>query len=592
LASCRTADTLVLTQLQDAIARQLGCRTKITLNAFGPAAVRISRDTAIKNDQAYRITIRPTGIDIAARTDAGSYYAVQTLGDLISLYGPKLPACCIDDEPVFNRRGIYHDCSRDKVPTLDTLKQLVERLGQWKINELQLYIENVFTFVRHPNIGKGFSPFTPDEILALQDHCKKHHIRLVGSLASFGHMERILALPAYQHLGEMPGFRNLPGGTTLCPTDPGSIRLVAQLYEEFVPLFEAVDFNVCCDETWELGRGRSKTLAHQIGTRQLYLDFFLKIHRLCEKHGKRMNAWADILLKYPEMLSKLPGDIVLLNWEYEHDGANIKRTKDIARGGGDFVVCPGTSSWLTHGSRIPNSMQNVKAFAEQGLRYGAQGLLNTDWGDNGHRNLLGISLHSFAHGAAHAWNSKAVDDDQFTENFCRLTFGSPAKPLAKAIQTLGSVYLTCGATRKNGSLLFDAMTEPMQTPIDNSPIDKTTIQGLSKVVHQLSADNLWPVLSNPLTEFESITIRELKLAAQMDCLSAQRALAAKIFRTQGKVDEPQLRRLADRMEQLIGTFGKLWLMRNKPSRLKDNLRLLNKVQQEMLLFAKNHRKPL
>lgn len=592
LASCRSADVLPLTQLQDAIARRLGRRADITLNAFSPAAVRIYRDNSIKHSAGYRILIRPTGVEIAAGADMGCYYAIQTLRDLIGLYGAKLPACRIEDEPAFNRRGVYYDCSRGKVPTLETLKQLVERLAHWKINEFQLYIEHVFSFVRHPDIGKGFSPFTPDEILALQDHCKKHHIRLVGSLASFGHMEKILTLPAYQHLGEMPGFRNLPGGTTLCPTDPGSIRLVSELYDEFVPLFEAVDFNVCCDETWELGKGRSKTLAEKIGTGRVYLEFLLKIHRLCEKHGKRMNAWADILLKYPEMLRKLPKDIVLLNWEYEQDGANIQRTKDIARSGINFMVCPGTSSWLTHGSRLPNAMGNVRAFAKQGLRYGAQGLLNTDWGDKGHRNLLGISLHGFAHGAAHAWNSKAVNEEAFTENFCRLTFGSPAKPLAKAIQTLGSAYLTCGATRKNGSLLFDAMTESIQKPAEPSAIDKMTVAGLTKVVHQLSADNLWPDITAPLDDFESIAIRELKLSAQLDRLSAERALAVKAYRKQGKADSTQLGRLASRMEPLIGTFGKLWLLRNKPSRLRDNLRLLNNIQREMLRLAKNRRNPL
>ncbi|MHC4761311.1 MAG: hypothetical protein ACYS9H_08215, partial [Planctomycetota bacterium] len=39
--------------------------------------------------------------------------------------------------------------------------------------------------------------------------------------------EKILSLPAYRHLGEMPGFRGYPGGTCLCPTDPGSIKLIS-----------------------------------------------------------------------------------------------------------------------------------------------------------------------------------------------------------------------------------------------------------------------------------------------------------------------------------------------------------------------------
>ncbi len=179
---------------------------------------------------------------------------------------------------------------------------------------------------------------------------------------------------------------------------------------------------------------------------QVYLDFLLKIHRLCEKHGKRMNAWADIILNHPELLGKLPRDIVLLNWEYEQNGANIARTKEIANSGLSFMVCPGTSGWLTHGTRLPNSMGNVTNFAAAGRKYHAEGLLNTDWGDQGHRNFLGVSLHSFAHGAANAWNGKAVDNARFTENFCCHAFGQKDKRMAKAIRLLGSTYITCGKT--------------------------------------------------------------------------------------------------------------------------------------------------
>lgn len=301
-----------------------------------------------------------------------------------------------------------------------------------------------------------------------------------------------------------------------------------------------------------------------------------------------MNLWADILLKYPELLDKLPRDIVLLNWEYEHDGANIDRTKEIAKTGIDFMVCPGTSSWLTHGSRIPNAMQNVKAFARQGQRYRASGLLNTDWGDQGHRNFLGVSLHGFAHGAAHAWNSQGVDEKTFTENFCRLTFGQPTKQLAKALTLLGSTYQACGQARCNGSFLFEALTEPLTTPTsqENSPIEKITTAGLKKVVRQLSAENLWPKLSKNVPEFEQIVMAELKLAAQMDHLAAKRALAAKTLRSGGKIQPAQLRRLGRQMENIANDFQHLWLKRNKPSRLCDNLRLFKKTQQQMLHPAK------
>lgn len=587
LVSERLGDRIPLEQLQRKLKKYLKVNSRIVYNAFGPAPLRIRRDPAFKQAEAYRITITQEGIQIITGSDAGAYYAIQTLCDLVTLCGGVLPSCRIEDAPDFNRRGVYHDCSRGKVPTLDTLKQLIERLAHWKINELQLYIENVFTFARYPEIGKGDSPLTANEILLLQAHCRKHHVRLVGSLASFGHMEKILSLPAFQHLGELPGFRKHPGGTCLCPTDPGSIKLISELYAELMPLFSNPNFNVCCDETWELGRGRSKRKAEQVGVGQIYLDFFLEIHRLCEKHGKRMNAWADIVLKYPELLGQLPKDITLLNWEYEHNGPNLKRTQEVSDSGIDVMVCPGTSSWLTHGSRLPNSMKNIKSFAAQGRKYRAEGILVTDWGDRGHRNFLGVSLHAFAHGAAHAWYGRGVDDERFTENFCRSMFGQTDSKLAKAITMLGNTYLSCGATAPNRSVLFDALYEPIQVEpeIASSAIDRMTEKGLQKIVNSLSSNSLWPSISANLPEFERIALKEMNLAADMDSLAAKRTLAVKQIRRGRTVQRSHFVRLARQIESITSRFSELWLVRNKRSRLSDNTRLFRKIQREMLTVA-------
>ncbi|MHC4271903.1 MAG: glycoside hydrolase family 20 zincin-like fold domain-containing protein, partial [Planctomycetota bacterium] len=165
LAGYSIADIKPLQQLISDL-NQYCFKARILRDTLSPAVLRIKRDKNIKNNQAYRIVIGPDGIEIYTGGESGAYYAVQTLRDLVAIYGKSLPSCSIKDEPDFARRGVYHDCSRGKVPKLDTLKELVERLAHWKINELQLYVENVFTFKRHPDIGKGYSPFTPEEILS------------------------------------------------------------------------------------------------------------------------------------------------------------------------------------------------------------------------------------------------------------------------------------------------------------------------------------------------------------------------------------------------------------------------------------------
>ncbi len=578
------ADVLPLGQLQASL------KTHCPDRRDGQAAVRVVRDAGIEGDEAYRLAVRPDGVEVAAATDAGAYYGIQTLRELLVACGPEMGCCAIDDAPDFPRRGVYHDCSRGKVPTVKTLKDLVERLARWKINELQLYVENVFTFRKHPAIGQGFSPLTPEEIAELQAHCRLHHVRLVGSLASFGHMEKILALPEYSHLGEMPGFRDFPGGTTLCPLDAGSIQLMADLYDELMPLFEARDFNVCCDETWELGKGRSRDEAERLGVGRLYLDFLLELYELCGRHGKRMNAWADIVLEHPELLGELPKDIVMLNWDYTPGGARIPRTGEIAEARLPLVVCPGTNGWLSHGTRLPQAVANVAEFAAEGRRCGAEGLLNTDWGDGGHRNPLGASLHGFAHGAAHAWNGAAVDDANFTERFCRHAFGQGDGRLASYLRVLGETYRMTGPENEYTASLYRALVEPLRPPAEGrrSDIDGVTAEAAAEIIEHLSAAAAdMPDPDGQGEEFEALALGELALAGRMDVLACRRVLAAKQLRAGKTVDADELRALADETRRVADDFQELWLARNKPSRLADNLELFERARNEASGFARN-----
>jgi hypothetical protein len=585
-----SAETIVpLGQLAEDLAA-LGVRARIERSAFGPAALRIRRGLSIAGNEAYRLTIAPQGIEILASAAAGAYYAVQTLRELLAIHGRTLPACRIDDSPDFARRGAYLDCSRGKVPRVETLKALVERLARWKINELQLYVENVFTWRRHPAIGRGFSPFTPEELLAVQDHCRLHHVRLVGSLASFGHMEKILALPQYTRLGEMPGFRGLPGGMTLCPSDPGSLRLIAELYEEFVPLFEAADFNVCCDETWELGKGRSRRRAARIGVGRIYLDFLKRIHRLCARHGKRMNAWADIVLDHPEVLPDVPRDIVMLNWDYRDPGTRISRTHEITDAGLACVVCPGTNSWNSHGCRLGLGMRNIRRFAGEGLACGAEGLLNTDWGDGGHRNMLAVSLHNYAYGAAHSWNHRGVHDADFTERFCRHTFGAAARGMPEAIRTLGGAHEALGLPDANNTLLYSVFLGPMREFRNSADrrvklLASVKTAGLARHREALGALR-WP---RPPTAREPLlrtALEEFTVAARLDAVACLRAAVLKRMIDGCWPPAAALRELADETETAAKELARVWLMGNKPSRLRDNLAAMRRAASECRRLAR------
>jgi len=600
LSSARDADRVALEGLQASLKLELKRPSRLVWTAAGGGDVRIVRQPGVGGAEGYRLTVREDGVEIVAASDAGAFYGVQTLRELITMHGEKLPCCRIDDSPDFARRAVYYDCARGKVPTVDTLKALVERLASWKINELQLYIKNTFTWKAHPKVSRGFSPFTPEDLLEVQAHCKKHHIRFVPSMATLSHNELFLQLPEYRHLAELPGHSGWEGGTMLCPTDPKSFKFVESLYAEFVPLFEATDMNVCCDEPWELGKGRSKRVADRRGRGPVYFDFLKKVHGLCERHGKRMNVWADIVLKYPELIPELPSDIVMLNWDYAGECKRMARSREIVDAGQPVMVCPGTSGWQRHGTDMPNAMANVSKSAAIGRRHKAEGMLNTDWGDFGHRNPLGVSLHGYAHGAAHSWHGRAVDEKSFTETFAFHLFGDGDGRLASALRTLGST----GEMLKDAYCLYPSLIEPLLPPIDRflkrfrrvpiaahypaalpNAIERPAREDLARVVDALSVRNLWHKPGRKLGLLETQALLDCHLATEMDIVAAKRALLGQRLRAGEKVRPRELVAWADDMRQLTAMFEYLWMTRNRPSRLKDNLKLMGLAEDDARSLA-------
>ena len=551
------------------------------MQGWAKPGITALRNTKHKPD-GYSLTATSKGIEITASDDAGEFYAYQTLRELKAINGGRVPACHIHDWPDFPRRGVYLDCARGKAPTVATLKALVERLASWKINELQLYIKNGFTWKQHPEIGRGFSPYTPADLRAVDAHCKAHHIRFVPSLASFSHMELTLALPRYRHLAELPGAMGWPGGTLACMSDPASVKLLAELYDEFLPVFSAHDVNVCCDEPWELGQGRSKSRVAKVGKGRVYLDALLKLNRICQRHGKRMNAWGDIILQHPEVLKDIPKDIVMLNWDYEPEGKLIPRTAEFTAAGVPVMVCPGTGSWQSHGTRMVKSMANVANFAAAGRRHGAVGLLNTDWGDFGHRNFLGVSLHGYAHGAAHSWNGAAVMESVFTRIFTFHTFGDTDGRLADSLQLLG--------TADQESLLYHALVEPLQLPSNRfiarfnppsivSHYPASFPEAISKVQGEVATVR-WPTAPRGLPEFEKQALKEFRIASRMNTLAWRRARMGQRIRAGQRVPGSQLGRWADEMKELASDFAAQWRVGNRPSRLQDNLKMMAMAAQE------------
>ncbi len=389
--------------------------------------------------QGYELTVTPDGIEAAAESEAGLFYAVQTLRQLVRGCDNPLPCLEIVDAPQLARRGFYHDVTRGRVPTLATLKRLADKLAYYKLNELQLYVEHTFAFAGESDLWGGSDPLSAEEILELDAYCATRHIDLVPSLSTFGHFYMGLRSKRKEQLNELDlkaselpfSFMARMAHFTLNPADPESFALVKRMLAEFIPLFRSEFFNVCCDETFDLGKGKNRAEAERIGVTNLYCGFLKQIIAEVNRHGKRAMFWGDIILARPELVRELPAGTIALDWNYSADFDGVS-TEKFAANGAEFYVCPGTSSWNTFLPEINLASENIRRAAAFAVRHGAIGLLNTNWGDYGNINMLTPSFHGLALGADAAWNSDGADLKRFDRDFSAIELGETGTGIVDA----------------------------------------------------------------------------------------------------------------------------------------------------------------
>ncbi len=430
--------------LRNHISNLLGYELAIT-KADSPKdnSIFLEIDESLKSEE-YSLSIHEKGIKIKAGDSKGLLNGVQTLRQIISQQGAVIDTCVIQDYPEILNRGFYHDVTRGRIPTLETLKKLADKVSYYKINQLQLYIEHSFLFENFSEMLRDDTPLRAEEIIEFDNYCKSLNIELVPSIASFGHLHKLLCTKSYSHLCELEdpdkaifSYIDRMAHHTIDVTNEESFEVIKTMLLEFIPLFSSNQFNVCADETFDLGKGKSKELKEQIGADQLYVDFLKKICDVVVEKGKRPMFWGDIVLKSPEKIKELPENVICLNWDYD---ANVKveNIKKFADLNATQYLCPGVQGWKRFFNSYEYSFRNISKMAEYAHKYKVLGFLNTDWGDYGHINNPEFSMIGMIYGAALSWNSKKISYEDINKQISVLEYGDKSELIVDIVQKIST----------------------------------------------------------------------------------------------------------------------------------------------------------
>ena len=371
---------------------------------------------------AYTLTIDTDGIAITGYDFEGVRNGVQTLRQLIRQNGAVLPVLQIEDAPAYQIRGYYLDATRGRVPTLAWLKQWADKLCLYKYNQLQLYIEHTFAFDGMSETWRGSSPLTPADILEFDQYCANLGIELVPSVSTFGHQYVAMRTQELRELGEFPEDADRPFSFiermrhhTLNVADDRSFAFSTQLVDSYLQLFRTKRFNICADETFDLGKGQSKQEAQRVGVATLYATYVGKLCEHLSQQGHEPMFWGDIAIEMPEILETLPNNVTLLNWQYDPE-ATDEKIQLVAKAGAKQIVCPALWGWNALLPRIDDAWNNIARIARYGLDCGAEGMLVTDWGDFGHVNDPRMAVPGMIFGAQYAWNPAGNIAENTAEN--------------------------------------------------------------------------------------------------------------------------------------------------------------------------------
>lgn len=391
-----------------------------------------------ENSDGYQI-IFGKKITVNAKGTKGAFYAIQTLRQIAK--NGYCDAKEINDTPDFEVRGFYYDITRGRIPTLDSLKKLVDNLAYYKINMLQLYVEHVFPFTEYDGIYQRTGYMTPEETRELDKYCQENFIELVPSLSCFGHLYELLQTEKYKDYCELKDYepvsvywRERMAHHTIDPSNPKSIEIIKSLIDQYMPLFTSDKFNICCDETFDLGKGRNT--GKNVG--ELYVGFVKQVLDYVRSKGKKPMMWGDIINAHTEMIDQL-GETTFLSWGYD-TRVTPDTINKLHEFGKEQYVCPGCNNWTSLIEMAHISIPNIYKMTKYGFDVGAKGVLNTCWGDYGHISPIYACMYSIVYGAARAWNAEC-EYENYDEAMDLLYYGYDGA--SKIVKAIANSYRSC-----------------------------------------------------------------------------------------------------------------------------------------------------
>ena len=378
----RTAEIFVQT-----IAREQNLMLKIREKDSGE--IRLTVDPQLA-EEAYRLDITASGIDIRGGSSAGVFYGLQSFRQLLAQYGTVLPALQIEDAPSFGYRGAMLDCGRHFF-TVDEIKTFIDLLALHKINRFHWHLTEDqgwrIEIRRYPELTKigsqrsetvlgNNSPaydgtpyggyYTQDQLRDVVTYAAERFIVIIPEIEMPGHA--IAALASYPELSCRPDTTYEVTGTwgvfeeVFCPKEE-TFQFLEGVLDEVMELFPSSYIHIggdeCPKDAWMKCahcQGLIKKLGLKDDTTPNAIDgkkhtkeeklqsyFITRMEKYLNSKGRNIIGWDEILE------GGLAPNATVMSWRGVEGGITA------AKAGHDAIMTPSPYAYLDQYQEEPET---------------------------------------------------------------------------------------------------------------------------------------------------------------------------------------------------------------------------------------------
>lgn len=416
-------------------------------------------------EESYILEIKRDYIQIYGIHEKGVFYGVQTLIQILkNCYLNKdykikdretinsliLPSIKIKDYPDLKIRGIADDIARGQVFSIESAKNYLRLLSHYKINFYFLYLEDMYSHPKYPDIGKERGALTREELKDLDSFAQKRFIELVPIFQCLGHVDNILIHKKYEYLGEFPGAKCYD------ISNPETYSFLNDYITDLSELFSTKFFHIGCDETFDVGKFRSKELFAEKGKEAL-ISHYDKVYQLALKAGnEQIIMYDDFIRDDKEILQKLNKNLILMYWDYSPN-EKYPKIKQHCDKGFKVIASPSMLNWqriFPNYSDAAINIINLALEAYENKNSGCLGLLTSNWGDYRYYTLRVLEYFGGVLTAGVSWTTADFKYEQFLEDYAYLYYGLRNNDIIEFVNLFSSLVNLNSFFKAEPQLIF------------------------------------------------------------------------------------------------------------------------------------------